>query len=400
MKYLLTAFCALFLFSCSDDDNETTIAHTTLIVYIAGENSLSSFAPTDLKYITEASKGIGSNDHLVVFFDNASKTSMPYIAELKNGEIVKDTGKEFSEDFYSSDPDKMLEILTYIMQHYPAENYGIDLWGHASGWLVSNDSVASTRSSRAYGIDNGNNSASDYGKWMNIPTMARVFSQLPHKFKFVIGDCCFFQCVESAYELKDCTDYVFGCPSEVPGYGGAYQVIIPKFFSDSPTFYEDVISTCSEIIGSGDEGVPMSVIKTSEMERFAAATAKIMPDLLQYDDFQGKRLVYYGVFMDDKYKYKKGYYDPKNLVLEYAADNPYRQEWEDALKAMIPCCIKCKRWMANHETYGLDFSSFDVNDDTFSGVSMFVPQPMYESLTPNPNETIKQFKWANAVGIK
>ena len=56
--------------------------------------------------------------------------------------------------------------------------------------------------------------------------------------------------------------------------------------------------------------------------------------------------------------------------------------------------------MANHEMYGLDFSSFDVNDDTFSGVSMFVPQPMYESLTPNPNETIKQFKWANAVGIK
>ena len=322
MKYLLTAFCALFLFSCSDDDNETTIAHTTLIVYIAGENSLTSFAPTDLNDITEASKGIGSNDHLVVFFDNASKTSMPYIAELKNGEIVKDTGKEFSEDFYSSDPDKMLEILTYIMQHYPAENYGIDLWGHASGWLVSNDSVASTRSSRAYGIDNGNNSTSDYGKWMNIPTMARVFSQLPHKFKFVIGDCCFFQCVESAYELKDCTDYVFGCPSEVPGYGGAYQVIIPKFFSDSPTFYENVISTCSEIIGSGDEGVPMSVIKTSEMERFAAATAKIMPDLQQYDDFQGKRLVYYGVFMDDKYKYKKGYYDPKNLVLEYAADNP------------------------------------------------------------------------------
>ena len=67
---------------------------------------------------------------------------------------------------------------------------------------------------------------------------------------------------------------------------------------------------------------------------------------------------------------------------------------------MIPGSIQCGRWMSNQTYYGLDFSSFDVNDDTFSGVSMFVPQPMYESLTPNPNETIKQFKWANAVGIK
>ena len=399
MKYLLTAFCALFLFSCSDDDNETTIAHTTLIVYIAGENSLSSFAPTDLKDITEASKGIGSNDHLVVFFDNASKTSMPYIAELKNGEVVKDTGKEFSEDFYSSDPDKMLEILTYIMQHYPAENYGIDLWGHASGWLVSNDSVASTRSSRAYGIDNGNNSTSDYGKWMNIPTMARVFSQLPHKFKFVIGDCCFFQCVESAYELKDCADYIFGCPSEVPGYGGAYKTIIPLFFNQSATFYNDIIDTCRDMIGDEDFGVPMSVIKTSAIDRFAAATAKILPDLLKYDNFTGKRLVYYGIFVDDKGKRAKGYYDPKNLVLEYAADSPYRQEWENALNDLIPNRIWCREWDTQFLNHGLNFSSFDVSEETCSGMCMFVPQPMYESLSPNPNESIKQMKWAKAVGL-
>ena len=401
MKYLLTAFCALLLFSCSDDDNPVSNpeANRTVIIYISGENSLSSFAPGDLSEMASASTDIGDNNHLVVFYDNASKTEKPYIAELKNGEVIKD--KEYEEDFYASDPDRMREVLTYIMHRWSSKSYGIDLWGHASGWLITSDTIATAKApSRAYGIDNGNNTTSDRGKWINIPTLAKVFSQLPSKFLFVVGDCCFFQCVESAYELKDCTDYVFGCPSEVPGYGGAYKAIIPLFFNQSDTFYNDIIDMCREMIGNEDFGVPMSVIRTSALDRFAAATAKIMPDLLQYDDFQGKRLVYYGVFMDDKYKYKKGYYDPKNLVLEYAADNPYRQEWEDALKAMIPCCIKCKRWMANHETYGLDFSSFDVNDDTFSGVSMFVPQPMYESLTPNPNETIKQFKWANAVGIK
>ena len=52
MKYLLTAFCALLLFSCSKDDDKPTtppLASRTVIIYISGENSLSSFAPDDLE---------------------------------------------------------------------------------------------------------------------------------------------------------------------------------------------------------------------------------------------------------------------------------------------------------------------------------------------------------------
>ena len=400
MKYLLTAFCAFVLFSCSDDDNPVSNpeANRTVIIYISGENSLSSFAPGDLSEMASASTDIGGNNHLVVFFDNASSTEMPYIAELKDGKVVKD--KQYEEDFYASDPDRMREVLTYIMQRWPAKSYGIDLWGHASGWFITGDTIATAQAAtRAYGIDNGKNTSSNSGKWINIPSMAKVFSQLPNKFLFIVGDCCSFQCVESAYELKDCADYIFGCPSEVPGYGGAYQTIIPLFFNQSATFYNDIIDTCRDMIGDEDFGVPMSVIKTSAIGRFAAATAKILPDLLKYDNFSGKRLVYYGIFIDDKGKTAKGYYDPKNLVLEYAADSPYRQEWENALNDLIPNRIWCREWDTQFLNYGLDFWSFDVSEETCSGMCMFIPQPMYESLSPNPNESIKQMKWAKAVGL-
>ena len=201
MKYLLTAFCAFVLFSCSKDDDKPTtppLASRTVIIYISGDNDLSHFASENLEDMTEASKLIDSKNHLVVFFDNASTSEMPYIAELKNGEVVKDTGLRFSEDFYAPDPEKMREILTYIMQRYPAKSYGIDLWGHGSGWFITADSIATAKSpSRAYGVDNG--------KWINVPSLAKVFSQLPQPFLFVIADCCFFQCVETDYEMKDCT---------------------------------------------------------------------------------------------------------------------------------------------------------------------------------------------------
>ena len=205
MKYLLTAFCAFVLFSCSDDDNPVSNpeANRTVIIYISGENSLSSFAPGDLSEMASASTDIGSNNHLVVFFDNASSTEMPYIAELKDGKVVKD--KQYEEDFYASDPDRMREVLTYIMQRWPAKSYGIDLWGHASGWFITGDTIATTQAAtRAYGIDNGKNKETDSGKWINIPSMAKVFSQLPSKFLFIVGDCCFFQCVEAAFQFINC----------------------------------------------------------------------------------------------------------------------------------------------------------------------------------------------------
>ncbi|MGM9734600.1 MAG: clostripain-related cysteine peptidase [Prevotella sp.] len=401
MKYLLTAFCALFLFSCSDDDHPSPIpeVNRTVIIYISGENSLSSFAPGDLEEMAEASKLVESKNHLVVFFDNASSRQMPYIAELKNGEIVKD--KEFSEDFYASDPERMREILTYIMQRWPADTYGIDLWGHASGWLVTADTIATAKaSSRAFGIDNGKNTTSDSGMWINIPSLAKVFSQLPNKFYFLMGDCCFFQCVESAYELKDCVEYIIGSPSEVPGDGAAYREVIPLMFNESQVFYKDLIDKWEEftIANNPDHlGVPLSCIYTGGAERFAAATARLMPRLIKYDNFDDKRLVYYGSFIDDNGRKAKGYYDAKNIVMEYAADDEAFAEWTTELGYFIPYSKLADKWIQNT---GVDFSTFDVNDDTFSGVSMFVPQPMYESLTPNPNETIKQFKWANAVGIK
>ena len=402
MKYLLTAFCALCLFSCSDDDKpeaQPAVAERTVIIYISAENSLSSFAPSDLSEITVASKSIDEKNHLVVFYDNSSKTSLPFIAEVKKGEVVTDRKKVFDEDFYASDPEKMRDILAYIMEAYPARSYAIDLWGHSSGWFISNDSVAvvpppATAGNRAYGIDNGNNTTSDYGKWLNIPSMAKVFSSLPNRFTYIMADCCFFQCVETAYELKDCTDYIIGSPSEVPGTGAAYSKVIPLMFSTSADFYVALADKWAEYSRNGSNALPLSVIKTSGAERFAYATSKIMPDLLKYDNFTKKRLLYYG-----RYPNENGitaYYDPMNLAGEYAKDNPALQEWKEALKEFVVYSVMADRWLEN--TW-VDFSSFDVNESTFSGVSMFVPQPMYESLNPNPNNTIHQFKWAKAVGL-
>ena len=86
------------------------------------------------------------------------------------------------------------------------------------------------------------------------------------------------------------------------------------------------------------------------------------------------------------------------MLKEYAtdADAAALAEWNQALGQFVVYSKMASEWLQNTGVY---FTDFDVNEQTFSGISMFVPQPMYESLSPNPHETIKQMKWAKAVGL-
>ena len=161
---------------CKDDDDEETPSIRTVIVYMSGENSLSSCAAADLVEIKEGSKLIDGNDNLVVWYDRAMKDELPWLARIKNGVLtdsvsIADLGIS-QKDEQSSAPHVFEKVLTYAVSHYPAtDGYGLVLWGHASGWVLQ-DSIAY---SRGYGVDNGrNDSYSNNGPWLNIPTIRKV----------------------------------------------------------------------------------------------------------------------------------------------------------------------------------------------------------------------------------
>ena len=185
MKRILVLLCALAAFTaCHDDEPEPNPQPTTertVLVYMAGENNLTlseygeRFLCSDLAEIVEGSKSLTDNQRLLVFVDSlndARKTGTPVILEIKGGKTT--VLHRFSNDFYSCDPARFREIVQYAETNAPAKSYGLVLWGHASGWTVSSDSIASARTvTRAYGQDNG----TDHGgslKWMNITQMARV----------------------------------------------------------------------------------------------------------------------------------------------------------------------------------------------------------------------------------
>lgn len=401
MKKLLIFVCCLTTFAAChhhDDDCETTVADRTVLIYMAGENNLNNaksnldFIKPDLEQMREGTKTMAANNHLLVYVDGADSKQKPYLLELANGLTVDSVAME--EDTRTSDPETLLNVMRQAMSKCPANEYALVLWGHASGWLIEKDSVASgvwttpkPAPRKAYGLDTGNNSAGNSGTWMNMPSMARALSMLP-KLKFIFADCCHFQCAETAYELRDVTDYIIASPAEIPGEGAPYHTVVPALF-EKDTFWQSIVDKYyAQVLHNGYEElyVPLSVVKTSEMQALAQATRNVLnsfvPDLESpYPDMTGLIHYYY-------HGASHKFYDMNDFILRYASADAYTA-WKLALDRAVIYKKMATRWMTN-VNWGFNYNDFTVTEEKYGGISMFVPQWYYQNTV---NESIKKLGW-------
>ena len=207
--FLLIALFGLFLTSCSKEEIpiQPDISRT-IIVYMAADNDLSDDALNDLEEIKQSYTGssINLNLNFVVFADLLNET--PFLLKINNksSEIIQ-TYPELN----SADPMELRNILSEIIEMYPADELGLILWSHGTSWLPAGSSL------RSFGEDKG--------KQMNITDLAE---NLPAKFDFIIFDACLMGSVEVAYELKDKTDYIIASSTETIFEGFPYNRIIPE----------------------------------------------------------------------------------------------------------------------------------------------------------------------------
>ena len=419
-KYITLLAASLLLGACGDDNSEPTPepkqdAERTVLVYIAAENNLSkiskNFADNDLKEMKEGSKKLNDRQNLIIYVDKAEKTP-PYIARIKDGVLVDSTSMD---ETLTADPAILEKMLRYTREKYPAKSYGLVLWGHADGWLVHHDSVAYAKT-RSYGGDTGDNSSSGSGNyWMNIPSMARAITNAmgSERLRFIFADCCNFLCVESAYELRNVTDYLIGSPAEIPDPGAPYQLVVPNLFDTSETFYKAIIDAYYDYyidyikenpsyiynLDYGDlEGnsVPLAAVKSSELENLAQATNSLLSTIsskLSTDgDFTFNRVIYYGYAKSNKYAY-----DIYDALKKNTAENDF-SVWEPYLVKAVPYSRQSAKWLTGFTQLMVDMNVFSaMSKDNYRQLSMFFPRQIYKSTNPNWNTTIRNFQWNDVI---
>lgn len=379
-----------------EEDEDSGLPARTVMVYIMGENNLSSFISADISEMALGSTSLDAEEHNLIVFVDDNSTTPPYIMRIIDGEKVVDSlYNADGEEFYASDPERMAEALTYMMEAYPAESYGLVLWGHSSGWLISNDTIATTTYNsprKAYGYDSGKNAGTSSNKWINIPTLAKVLESVPAHLDFIFADCCNFQCAEVAYELRNATDIIIGSPAEITGVGAPYGTVVPALFDTSETFYETVVDAYYAQRDGEGHRVPLSVIKTAAMEDLATATAVIIGCVAKPADTEG--LIYYRGFTTTA-GWAKVLPDALHLMTLNVSDTTALAAWKEALDEAVIYKVWTDVWTTSNYV-NFDFTG---SEEDYGGMSMFIPQEIFDTYGTSYNETISNMAWYYAAGI-
>ena len=374
-----------------DKEEEAAEAQRTVLIYMAAQNNLTywpgsgyRFCESDLKEIRKGIASLGDN-HLVVYVDQAQDPDsarnhpQPYLLHFRKGELRDSIAMDASRQ--ACDPKTIQAVAQKAFADYPAQDYALVLWGHATGWLLRSDTLATSAARhRAYGGTNPSESNRGSGDtWMNIPTLAKALKSVNH-LKYIFADCCNMMCAECAYELKDVCDYFIASPAEIPGLGAPYDQVIPAMM-ERETFYTSIID---KYAAAYNNQVPLATVKTSEMPQLAAATRTV----LQTMGFEP------GTFPNMSgqiYYLDRNLYDMNHFIKTYAPEAEYAS-WKQAFDRAVIYKKYAQRWDTMNY---VNFGEFSMNEADFGGISMFVPK---WTLQRTDNEYIKKFGWYYAAG--
>ena len=369
LRTVFAVLAPMLLLSCNKEipQPDEPLKKNTVIVYMGAENSLYGFSYNDLNEMRLGSKDIPENCQVVVYVDNRNTPSI--LLYNKNGES---TWKEFATDLNSADPATMKGILKDIVKNFPSEKYSLVLWSHGSGWIDE------TRNSRAIIVDNESNSTSNKGSWIGISQLASVLASLP-RMEYIFFDACYMQSVEVASHLYSYASYIIGSPTEIPGEGAPYHLIMNSLCQANP---QGIVDGYASAYGT-NLGVLLSAISCKDFPEFCAETAKYIPSAFPQDNMPGTAgIQIYAPAYGNSYSTQNAMpvpYDMRSAMHRVLSEEDY-VAWEMAWKKTVLYPTWSYSWdsMYGTSTHG-NFHCSMQDKEHYGGISMHIPNVKYDA---------------------
>ena len=329
----------LGLTSCGDEAFDVdSVNKQTILVFLpwsGGANSAGLYE--DLKANVDsicagivAKKGLSSS-RVLVFLSESSTSSTLYDLQYDATEkkVNRIPLKTYSDASYNS-AEGFAELLNETKQQAEALNYALIIGGHGCGWTYADDwvnypylarprsgslqsdsqgsvSSCSTESGSAgfgsagfgsaslggatgngesfSGIQFGDNpdkpttrffgSVSLKDNSIDVATLAEGIKQSGIKMQYILFDACYMGNVETAYELKDVTNYFIASSSEIMSYGLPYKTLWSYLNSATPS-YSSIVSTAVSFHNSSDSPyLNLAAIDCRQMDKLAEVMKEI-----------------------------------------------------------------------------------------------------------------------------
>lgn len=276
LLHLVFCITALSFTSCGDNGDEPEpqpeAAFRTVLVYMAANNNLGSsgYDAMDMAEMREAAKAGDTGDgRLVVYNGGYNKAAV--LVEVTAGGF--DTLKVYDRTEMSVDASRMSRVFVDVEHLAPADDYGLVLWSHGTGWI--RDGIADVADRRR---SFGDETVGRNHYRMNTSTLARTIASAPVGFSFLYFDCCYMMSVETLYELRDAVPLIAGSVTELPSEGMPYDSNVRYFFSCPEADIEGAAaSTFSHFDAMSGQArtCTMSVVSTAGIGRLAEAVKAV-----------------------------------------------------------------------------------------------------------------------------
>ncbi len=298
----ITTFC-----SCGDEafDVDSVNKQTILIFmpWTGGENAatnsgLTSYLRINIDSIDAAivkNKGL-NNSRVLLFFGNSATEAKLYdfVYNGTNKSVDHVVLNTYSDNSYTT-PDGFARILNEVQSRATALNYALIIGAHGCGWTFKDSWVSyPTRSSRyiigkdttmpqlfSFGDDPNHpltrffGSVSSTGNMMDVTDLAEGIKKSGIKMQYILFDACYMGNVETAYELKDVTNYMIASSSEIHAEGVPYYSLWNYLNTSTPSYSNIVSGFCNFYTNIGKPHANLAAIDCRQMDKLAAVMKNI-----------------------------------------------------------------------------------------------------------------------------
>ena len=276
IKKLFTLFIcmislAMTFTGCSEEafDTDSVNKQTILVFYpwtgSKSNTGLLGYLQNNIDSICDGiidRKGL-NNSRVLVFlsdkYNHSTLYDLQYNATTKSVDRVP--LKEYEGTSYAS-AEGIADIMNEVKTKASALNYALIVGVHGCGWTYASDwsrypyyarpSVTRPRDNNFSGIQFGPDPNAPLTRFfgsvslaenaMDISTLAEGIRESGLKMQYILFDACYMSNIETAYELKDVTNYMIASGSEIMAAGLPYRSMWSYLNSPTPN-YSGIVST-------------------------------------------------------------------------------------------------------------------------------------------------------------
>lgn len=369
---LLSMLSAVLMTSCYEvtelsdtgEDGPVGPATQTIIVFMPWATNLYDVFQQN---ITDIEKAIVEKrcdqSNIIVCIADSERQSHLIALRRDHDQCVHDTLATYSRNL--TDASSITGMLRDVETVAPAPRYAMIIGCHGMGWLP----VGSTRQAARRAPMHYERTDVPQTRWfggmtaqyqIDITTLADAVKDASMHMEYILFDDCFMSSIEVAYDLKDVTDYLIACPTEIMMYGFPYHACIPYIAGEA-----DYEGLCREFVAFySNYSVPSGTIGVTDCRQLdeLAEVVREINAVTEIDNPDTQEMDGYTPTL---------FYDLGDCIKKQCADQLLLDRFSQQLKKTVPYKGHTERFYSAVDGY------HEIK--TFSGVTTSAPSRIVAS---------------------